>query len=83
MTGPWQTFQSHFDRLFAALNAPERSARGLNFGRTLAPRAAFELMDVLGEDVNSCLAVAKLTFRTNLNQPRVGQFFQVMRNRRL
>ncbi len=43
LTGPWQTFQSHFDRLFAALNAPERSARGLNFGRTLAPRAAFEL----------------------------------------
>jgi transglutaminase-like putative cysteine protease len=43
MTGPWQAFQSHFDRLFAALNAPERSARGLNFGRTLAPRAAFEL----------------------------------------
>src|SRR5207253_739393 len=35
MTGPWQAFQSHFDRLFAALNAPERSARGLNFGRTL------------------------------------------------
>ncbi len=43
LTGPWQSFQSNFDRLFAALNAPERSARGLNFGRTLAPRAAFEL----------------------------------------
>jgi transglutaminase-like putative cysteine protease len=43
MTGPWQGFQSTFDRLFAALNAPERSGRGLNFGRTLAPRAAFEL----------------------------------------
>ena len=43
MTGPWQSFQHHFDRLFAALNAPERSGRGLNFGRTLAPRAAFEL----------------------------------------
>jgi transglutaminase-like putative cysteine protease len=42
-TGPWQEFQHHFDRLFAALNAPERSGRGLNFGRTLAPRAAFEL----------------------------------------
>ncbi len=43
MSGPWQSFQQHFDRLFAALNAPERSGRGLNFGRTLAPRAAFEL----------------------------------------
>jgi transglutaminase-like putative cysteine protease len=42
-TAPWQSFQHHFDRLFAALNAPERSGRGLNFGRTLAPRAAFEL----------------------------------------
>jgi transglutaminase-like putative cysteine protease len=43
MTQPWQGFQEQFDRLFAALNAPERSGRGLNFGRTLAPRAAFEL----------------------------------------
>jgi transglutaminase-like putative cysteine protease len=43
MTQPWQGFQEHFDRLFAALNAPERAGRGLNFGRTLAPRAAFEL----------------------------------------
>jgi transglutaminase-like putative cysteine protease len=43
MTQPWQGFQVQFDRLFAALNAPERSGRGLNFGRTLAPRAAFEL----------------------------------------
>ena len=43
MTQPWQGFQEHFDRLFAALNAPERAGRGLNFGKTLAPRAAFEL----------------------------------------
>jgi len=43
LTQPWQGFQENFDRLFAALNAPERSGRGLNFGRTLAPRAAFEL----------------------------------------
>ncbi|HZU08168.1 MAG TPA: DUF3488 and transglutaminase-like domain-containing protein [Chloroflexota bacterium] len=43
LSGPWQGLQTHFDRLFAALNAPERAGRGLNFGRTLAPRAAFEL----------------------------------------
>ncbi len=43
LTQPWQGFQEQFDRLFAALNAPERAGRGLNFGRTLAPRAAFEL----------------------------------------
>jgi transglutaminase-like putative cysteine protease len=43
MTQPWQGFQEQFDRLFAALNAPERSGRGLNFGRTLASRGAVEL----------------------------------------
>ena len=42
-SAPWQPLQATFDRLFAALNAPERAGRGLNFGRTLAPRAAFEL----------------------------------------
>jgi len=42
-SAPWQPLQATFDRLFAALNAPERVGRGLNFGRTLAPRAAFEL----------------------------------------
>lgn len=43
LSSPWQPLQTTFDRLFASLNAPERVGRGLNFGRTLAPRAAFEL----------------------------------------
>src|SRR5438445_13495839 len=43
MTWSWQVLPSHFERHFAALNQPEPSARVLNFGRTLAPRAAFEL----------------------------------------
>jgi transglutaminase-like putative cysteine protease len=45
MTGPWQGFEGDFDRWFAALNASDRNARGLSFGRTLAPRGAFDLGD--------------------------------------
>lgn len=42
-TAPWQSVESHFDRLFASVQGSERSSRGLAFGRTLAPRGAFEL----------------------------------------
>ena len=45
VTSPWQGLESEFDRWFAALNATERNARGLSFGRTLAPRGSFDLGD--------------------------------------
>jgi transglutaminase-like putative cysteine protease len=45
MTAPWQAFEGDFDRWFAALNGSDRNARGLSFGRTLAPRGAFDLGD--------------------------------------
>jgi transglutaminase-like putative cysteine protease len=45
VTQPWQGLESEFDRWFAALNGSERNARGLSFGRTLAPRGAFDLGD--------------------------------------
>jgi len=44
-TSPWQGLEGDFDRWFAALNGSERNARGLSFGRTLAPRGAFDLGD--------------------------------------
>lgn len=44
-TAPWQAFEGDFDRWFAALNGSDRNARGLSFGRTLAPRGAFDLGD--------------------------------------
>ena len=37
--------EGEFDRWFAALNGSDRNARGLSFGRTLAPRGAFDLGD--------------------------------------
>ena len=45
VTSPWQGFEGDFDRWFAALNGSDRNARGLSFGRTLAPRGAFDLGD--------------------------------------
>jgi len=45
VTSPWQGLEGEFDRWFASLNASERNARGLSFGRTLAPRGAFDLGD--------------------------------------
>jgi transglutaminase-like putative cysteine protease len=45
VTAPWQGLEGEFDRWFAALNASDRNARGLSFGRTLAPRGAFDLGD--------------------------------------
>jgi transglutaminase-like putative cysteine protease len=45
LTSPWQGLEAEFDRWFAALNATDRNARGLSFGRTLAPRGAFDLGD--------------------------------------
>ncbi len=45
VTSPWQGFEGEFDRWFAALSGSERNARGLSFGRTLAPRGAFDLGD--------------------------------------
>jgi transglutaminase-like putative cysteine protease len=44
-TTPWQSLETEFDRWFAALNGNGRSARGLSFGRTLAPRGSFDLGD--------------------------------------
>jgi transglutaminase-like putative cysteine protease len=44
-TSPWQSLESEFDRWFAALNGSGRTARGLSFGRTLAPRGSFDLGD--------------------------------------
>lgn len=45
LTQPWQGMETEFDRWFAALNGTDRNARGLSFGRTLAPRGAFDLGD--------------------------------------
>ncbi|MBV9582971.1 MAG: transglutaminase domain-containing protein, partial [Chloroflexi bacterium] len=45
VTSPWQGFEGNFDRWFAALNGSDTYARGLSFGRTLAPRGAFDLGD--------------------------------------
>ena len=45
VTSPWQNLEGDFDRWFAALNPTDRNARGLSFGRTLAPRGAFDLRD--------------------------------------
>ena len=42
---PWLGLEGNFDRWFAALNSSDRNARGLSFGRTLAPRGAFDLGD--------------------------------------
>jgi transglutaminase-like putative cysteine protease len=44
-TSPWQNLETEFDRWFAALNGNGRTARGLSFGRTLAPRGSFDLGD--------------------------------------
>jgi Transglutaminase-like superfamily/TgpA N-terminal domain/Domain of unknown function (DUF4129) len=44
-TAPWQGLEGNFDRWFAALNGSGRDTRGLSFGRTLAPRGAFDLGD--------------------------------------
>lgn len=44
-TQPWQGMEGEFDRWFASLNAGGRTARGLSFGRTLAPRGSFDLGD--------------------------------------
>jgi transglutaminase-like putative cysteine protease len=44
VTSPWQGLEGDFDRWFAALNG-SANARGLSFGRTLAPRGAFDLGD--------------------------------------
>jgi transglutaminase-like putative cysteine protease len=45
VTQPWTGLEGEFDRWFAALNGSDRNARGLSFGRTLAPRGAFDLGD--------------------------------------
>src|SRR6185312_3640715 len=45
LTSPWQGMEGEFDRWFAAINGSSRNARGLSFGRTLAPRGAFDLGD--------------------------------------
>src|SRR5207237_3565475 len=37
VTSPWTSLEGEFDRWFAALNG-SANARGLSFGRTLAPR---------------------------------------------
>jgi transglutaminase-like putative cysteine protease len=57
ITEPWQGFEGDFDRWFAALNGTDRNARGLSFGRTLAPRGAFDLGDTPVLQVKSDLPI--------------------------
>jgi transglutaminase-like putative cysteine protease len=45
VTSPWLSMEGEFDRWFAAISGSSRNARGLSFGRTLAPRGAFDLGD--------------------------------------
>ena len=45
--------------------------------------AAFEFADVVGKNVEAGFAIAELAFRTDFNQPRVGQFLQVVGDRGL
>jgi hypothetical protein len=45
LTSPWMGMEGEFDRWFASLNGSDHNARGLNFGRTLAPRGSFDLGD--------------------------------------
>lgn len=45
VTAPWLGLEGEFDRWFAALNSSDHTARGLSFGRTLAPRGSFDLAD--------------------------------------
>jgi transglutaminase-like putative cysteine protease len=45
VTQPWQGMEGEFDRWFASLNVSGRTARGLSFGRTLAPRGSFDVGD--------------------------------------
>jgi transglutaminase-like putative cysteine protease len=52
-TSPWQGLEGDFDRWFAALNPSDRNARGLSFGRTLAPRGSFDLGDTPVLEVKS------------------------------
>jgi hypothetical protein len=44
-SSPWQSFEDNFGRVFASLDSRERISRGVNFGRTLAPRGSFDLSD--------------------------------------
>ena len=53
LTSPWQDMEQEFDRWFAALNGSDHTARGLSFGRTLAPRGAFDLGDTPVLQVNA------------------------------
>jgi transglutaminase-like putative cysteine protease len=53
VTEPWQGLEGEFDRWFAALNSNDRNARGLSFGRTLAPRGSFDLGDTPVLEVRS------------------------------
>jgi len=43
VSGPWQTVQANFDRVFASLNPSPLSGRGLLAVQTMAPRGSFEL----------------------------------------
>ncbi len=46
LTAPWQGVERDLDRFFASISGSARSSsRGLNFGRTLAPRGSFDLPD--------------------------------------
>lgn len=50
---PWRNLERDFDRVFASVNGADAGARGLNFGRTIAPRGAFELADTPVMEVRS------------------------------
>jgi transglutaminase-like putative cysteine protease len=67
---PWQGMEEEFDRWFAALNGSGRNARGLSFGRTLAPRGAFDLGDT---PVLQVRAIAPLYLRATTADRYAGQ----------
>jgi transglutaminase-like putative cysteine protease len=70
LTQPWQGLEGEFDRWFAALNGSDRNARGLSFGRTLAPRGAFDLGDT---PVLQVKASAPLYLRATTSDRYAGQ----------
>ena len=69
-TTPWHTLEREFDRWFASLNGSDRTARGLNFGRTLAPRGSFDLGDTPVLEVTSD---ARLYLRATTADRYAGQ----------
>jgi transglutaminase-like putative cysteine protease len=70
VTQPWQGMEGEFDRWFASLNVTGRTARGLSFGRTLAPRGSFDLGDT---PVLQVIASGSLYLRATTADRYAGQ----------